>query len=80
MIAPVIKKPWLPYLLLILTVLFWSGNFVLGRGIRRLIPPVSLNFWRWAGALVILLPFGLPRACPRAALLRRHWLALMSIP
>ena len=80
--APAGKKTWLPYALLTLTVLFWSGNFVLGRGVRSLIPPVSLNFWRWAGALLILLPFGWPRVRRQRTLLRRHWrwLALMSIP
>ena len=76
------RTPWLPYLLLTLTVLFWSGNFVLGRGIREIIPPVSLNFWRWTGALLILLPIGLPRVRRQRALLLRHikWLAIMSIP
>jgi drug/metabolite transporter (DMT)-like permease len=71
-----------PYVLLVLTVLFWSGNFILGRGVRSLIPPVSLNFWRWAGALLILLPFGWPRVRRQRTLLRRHWrmLVLMSIP
>jgi drug/metabolite transporter (DMT)-like permease len=76
------KSSWLPYLLLTLTVLFWSGNFILGRGIRQLIPPVSLNFWRWTGALLILLPFGLPRILGEKTLYLKHWrmLALMSIP
>ena len=76
------RTPWLPYLLLTLTVLFWSGNFIIGRGIRESIPPVSLNFWRWVGALVILLPFGLPRIIAQRRLLQRHWLlvALLSLP
>ncbi len=62
--------------------LFWSGNFVLGRGIRSLIPPVSLNFWRWLGALIILLPFGVPRIRRQKTLILRHWkfLFLMGIP
>lgn len=76
------KTPWLPYLLLTLTVLFWSGNFILGRGIRDMIPPVSLNFWRWVGALIILLPFAAGRITNQKALVQQHWklLALMSIP
>ncbi len=76
------KTPWLPYLLLTLTVLFWSGHLVLGRGIRDLIPPMSLNFWRWTGAFIILLPFGLPRVINQRKLLRQNWklLALLSIP
>jgi drug/metabolite transporter (DMT)-like permease len=45
------------YLLLLLTVLFWAGNFVMGRWIHPEIPPVTLAFLRWTLALVILLPF-----------------------
>ena len=77
------KRPtWLPYLGLTLTVLFWSGNFILGRGIRQFIPPVSLNFWRWVGALLILLPFGWAKIMGEKDLYLRHWkmLTLMSIP
>lgn len=73
---------WTPYFFLVLTVLFWSGNFILGRGIRELIPPVSLNFWRWVGALVILMPFGWSRIRRQKALFIRHWkmVLVLSIP
>ena len=50
------NKPFLIYLLLVLPPLFWAGNTVLARGIAELIPPVSMSFWRWAIALLILLP------------------------
>ena len=46
-----------PYLLLVLTTLFWSGNFVLARAVRMDVPPVGLSFWRWALAAALLLPF-----------------------
>jgi len=49
----------MPYILLILTTLFWSGNFVLSRGMHAAIPPMSLSFWRWTVALLILCCFGL---------------------
>lgn len=49
----------MPYILLILTTLFWSGNFVVSRGMHTAIPPMSLSFWRWAVALLILCCFGL---------------------
>ncbi len=70
-----------PYLLLVLTMLFWSGNFVLGRAVRALIPPVALSFWRWAVALLLLLPFAWPRLRAHRPLLKRHWqsLTLLSI-
>ncbi|MCP3900474.1 MAG: DMT family transporter, partial [Desulfobacteraceae bacterium] len=44
-----------PYILLTLAVLFWSGNFILGRGVRADIPPVALAFWRWFIATLIVL-------------------------
>lgn len=49
----------MPYLLLILTTLFWSGNFVISRGMHAALPPVALSFWRWALACLILCLFGL---------------------
>jgi drug/metabolite transporter (DMT)-like permease len=44
----------MPYLLLICAALFWSGNFVLSRGMHAEIPPLALSFWRWSVALAIL--------------------------
>jgi len=46
-----------PYLLLVLANLFWAGNIVLGRYIAHDIPPVTLSFLRWAGAMLLILPF-----------------------
>ncbi|GGD31326.1 transporter [Malaciobacter pacificus] len=45
------------YVLLLLTVLFWSGNFIVGRYISSEISPMELSFYRWFIVLVILLPF-----------------------
>ena len=41
-----------PYLLLTMAVLFWAGNFILGRAFHNDIPPIALAFWRWLGASV----------------------------
>lgn len=62
-----------PYLLLVLCMLFWAGNFVLGRAMHEDIPPLALTFWRWLAATVVLLPFAGPRAWRQRALIRRHW-------
>ena len=54
------NKNNLAYLLLILTTLFWSGNFVVGKAASTYeIPPFTLNFYRWLFAGLILLPFTL---------------------
>lgn len=47
----------MPFLLLALATLCWAGNFVLGRAMHAEIPPLSFNFLRWLGAVVILTPF-----------------------
>ena len=36
--------------------LLWAGNAVVGRLVTELVPPVTLNFLRWALAFVLLLP------------------------
>lgn len=52
------NKNYLAYLLLILTTIFWSGNFIVGKAASAYqIPPFTLNFYRWLFAGLILLPF-----------------------
>ena len=52
------NKNNLAYLILILTTIFWSGNFIVGKAASAYeIPPFSLNFFRWFFAGLILLPF-----------------------
>jgi drug/metabolite transporter (DMT)-like permease len=72
------------YLLLVLAVLFWSGNFVVGRGIHNEIPPMALAFWRWAIALLIIFPFSLGPILRQKDLIGRNWklltlLAILSV-
>lgn len=43
-------------LLLVLTMLFWAGNMIVGRWIAGQVPPVTLAFLRWLGASVFILP------------------------
>jgi len=48
------------FLLLAAASLFWSGNWIAGRALREAFDPVTLNFWRWAVATLVLAPFALP--------------------
>jgi drug/metabolite transporter (DMT)-like permease len=43
--------------LLLLPPLLWAGNAVVGRLMAGLVPPVTLNFLRWALAFLLMLPF-----------------------
>ncbi|MEN8190059.1 MAG: DMT family transporter [Thermodesulfobacteriota bacterium] len=63
----------MPYVLLICSTLFWSGNFVLSRGMHAEIPPIGLAFWRWLTAFLILAPFGLRLMYRQREQLKRHW-------
>lgn len=74
----------LAYIGLVLTPLFWAGNAVVARGVVDSIPPVSLAYWRWVLALLILLPLGLSGIRREWPVIRDQWprvliLALFSV-
>ncbi|MEF3315490.1 EamA family transporter, partial [Campylobacter jejuni] len=69
---------------LLIAVLCWSGNALVGRAFHDSIPPLSLSFWRWVLATSLLLPFVAKgiwthRATLRAAGWRLPVLAAMGI-
>lgn len=68
-------------LLLAASMLFWAGNWVLGRALRDAMEPFTLNFVRWALATLILAPFALPALGAQLPVIRRHWgiLLLLSL-
>ncbi|MCX7172994.1 MAG: DMT family transporter [Proteobacteria bacterium] len=73
-LPPVPQRPAVSaYLLLILTNLFWAGNWVVGRAIRDDVPPIALACWRWAIALLLILPLAWPHLRRQWPLLRGHW-------
>jgi drug/metabolite transporter (DMT)-like permease len=43
-------------LLLVVPPLLWAGNAVVGRLVYPYVPPLTLNFLRWVGAFLLLLP------------------------
>lgn len=68
-----------PYLLLVLAVVFWAGNFNLARAFHTDIPPLGLSFWRWGMAALLLWPFAhvaMRKALPLALL---HWRLVVAL-
>lgn len=59
--------------LLLITVLLWSGNAIVGRVVRDAVPPFTLALGRWTGALIVLLPFAWRHLPQDAPALRAHW-------
>ena len=57
---------------------------MLGRGVNEIIPPVAFAFWRWAGALAILMPFAIRGIIRQHREIRNHLgiltlLAILSV-
>ena len=60
------------FLLLAAANLFWSGNWIAGRALRDAFDPITLNFWRWVVATLVLAPFALPLMRGKWGEVRRH--------
>lgn len=58
--------------LLLVPPILWAGNAVVGRAVADLVPPMTLNFLRWAVALMLLLPLGF-RVLQRGSAIWREW-------
>jgi drug/metabolite transporter (DMT)-like permease len=70
-----------PYILLVLTMMFWAGNATIGRYAAGYFPPVALGTLRWIFAALILLPFAWPYLRADWPVIRRNapMLALLSL-
>ena len=53
----------------ILATILWSGNFIVARGLSEEIAPLSLAFWRWIVAILVLFPFAI-----KPLLVQKSWL------
>lgn len=58
--------------LAVLATLIWSGNFIIARGVIQDIPPVTLAFYRWLSATVIILPFAWKYIVPELKLVKER--------
>lgn len=66
------------------TVIIWSGNYVVARGISKQMPPVSLAFYRWSMATVCIIPLAFKKFLQQWAVVFAHrrylfWTALTGV-
>jgi drug/metabolite transporter (DMT)-like permease len=59
--------------LAVLATLIWSGNFIVARGVIKEIPPVSLSFYRWLIASVIIFPFAWKQFKKEWGTIKQSW-------
>lgn len=74
-----------PYVMLLLATVFWSGNNIVARVTVQEVPPFSLTFWRVTIALLVVTPFALPGLIRQWPVVRQNWkivtfLALLGVP
>lgn len=66
-----------PYLILVLTPLFWGGNAVAGKLALGQVDPYTLSLARWLGALLIILPFATGALRKDRPAIRANWPMLL---
>lgn len=59
--------------LAVLAAFIWSGNFIVAKAVNKAIPPISLNFYRWLTASLIILPFAYKKFKAEWKIVRQSW-------
>lgn len=67
------KTVYLGISLAVLASLIWSGNFIIARAVYDRIPPVSLAFYRWFLATIIILPFAIKKFRAEWHTVKQSW-------
>ena len=70
------KPMWWAISLPIIAVLIWSMNIAVTRYVSDYISPVSISFYRWLVAFIILTPFMLPQVWKQRHLVKQHFMQL----
>ena len=58
--------------LAVLACLIWSGNFIAAKGVSTTVPPVTLSFFRWLTASIVILPLARTTLVADLRLALRH--------
>ncbi len=66
-------------LYVMLAVVVWSGNFIVGRALIYTVPPITLAFFRWTLAFIVLLPFVWTQVMQSLPTVKKHWLFFIII-
>lgn len=67
------KNIYIGIWLAILATIIWSGNFIVAKAVHKEIPPISLNFYRWLVAALIIFPLAYKRFRAEWSIVRKSW-------
>ncbi len=65
--------------LAILAAIIWSGNFIVARLVINNVPPVTLAFFRWTTASLIIFPFAYKQFVAERKVVVKHWLYFTAV-
>jgi len=72
-VTPAKKNTYIGIGLAVLATIIWSGNFIVARGVIKQIPPVSLAFYRWSTAAIIIFPFAFKQCRLEWKVVKQSW-------
>ena len=71
------SKNYLAYTLLVFATFCWSGNFIVGKFAYLFeVPPLTLNFLRWASVWLILIPFTYKEIYKNFTHIKKNWIVI----
>lgn len=73
------NKILIGYACALLATIFWSGNFIVARDVKDIIEPVSLSFYRWIVATLVLLPFAIKSCVTKIDIIKSNFLYLSVV-
>lgn len=78
------KDTYTGILLAVLAAIIWSGNFIVAKSISQQIGPVSIAFFRWSAATLLIAPFAWRRFREEKEVVKQNakyllWVALSGI-
>lgn len=67
------KDVYLGISLAVLATIIWSGNFIISRGVNKQIGPVSLAFYRWLTATLLIAPLAWKNFTAEKKIVKANW-------
>ncbi|MEQ8364585.1 MAG: DMT family transporter [Cyclobacteriaceae bacterium] len=72
-------KSYSGYLFALLATIVWSGNFIVARDLNTTFTPISISFFRWLIATLVILPFAIPHLKRDMRLILPQWRLMLVL-
>ncbi len=66
------RMPMTGYLFAVISTAIWAGNFIVARSLNQSITPISLAFWRWLVAVIVIFPFSQKQLFAEQDIIRKN--------